>query len=625
MWNIIKWSARLSRSARLSVVAAGTAIVVAGATMHGLRNPEAVEGQEIAAQGESPSGDDAEAGLEKAPTPIELEVDPETLSWPDDHTVDISGTTAIDASKPRVAITVVAPSGRRHELEPVPVSIDGSFATTFELSEETPEENAPAGSRSTRPRVELGTFQVKAVSPGGFGSASASFTVSRFDEVKRYDWADPGDQLAKRALDLVANLKTCVSNLPVSPAREDLKRKLTELETVLAPGGPSKQPLGSFLALVMKELGTFPDELGWMEDLIEPLEEQIDEWGKEAKGMEQKIRHDTGRCRGAGTCDAADMVLQDLDRLAELTTFLEQPVKLITGYRESPALKEELGKSTMVDTKFLNRKLDEAKRALEGSSPATAGLGSVTGWFYEVRHATNLAKLFAGQELFEPYCKKFEGPFTAHMEANFSSKQGKVWWRYTIALKGQLTLRYPARTLGPTVPMTGELTGCATGFKSWDDALRVGWPKLMAGAVVFRTVKEPFEAESCAGFDLPVKAELTDSEIVLEMEPASRTDYGEPAAHVRYVIVSPLAGGFPAQTSFDLPYKNAHFILTRALDKKPLRLAIRKQGKQLVVATELKASGGTGQAQGIYAARIKACNPSCATTGTNGKGSKPRF
>ncbi|MGH9159459.1 MAG: hypothetical protein ACRD2X_05680 [Vicinamibacteraceae bacterium] len=615
----------MSRSARVGLAAAGTAAAVAGAATHDLRQPEAVEERRTAAQVGSPSADDAEAGLEKAPTPIELEVDPKTLDWPDDHTVDISGTTAIDASNPRVAITVLAPSGRRHELEPVPVSIDGSFATTFELNEQAPEENAPPGSQSTRPRVELGTFQVKAVSPGGFGSASASFTVSRFDEVKRYDWADPADQLAKRALDLVANLKTCVSHLPVSPAREDLKPKLAKLEAVLAPGGPSKQPLGSFLALVMKELGTFPDELGWMEDLIEPLEEQMDEWGSEAKGVEQPIRHDTGRCSGAGTCDAADMVLQDLERLAQLTTFLEQPVKLIAGYGQSPALKEQLGKVTMVDTKFLNRKLDEAKRALEGSSLATAGLGSVTAWFYDVRHATNLAKLFAGRELFEPYCQKFEGPFTAHMEANFSSKQGKVWWRYTIALTGQLTLRYPAKTLGPTVPMTGELTGCATGFKSWDNALHVGWPKLMAGAMVFRTVKEPFEAESCVGFDLPVKAELRDSEIVLEIEPASRTDYGEPVAHVRYVIVSPLAGGLPAQTSFDLPYKNAHFILTRALENKPLKLPIRKQGKQLVVATELKASRGSGQAQGSYAARIKACNPSCAMTGTNVKGSKPRF
>ena len=188
-----------------------------------------------------------------------------------------------------------------------------------------------------------------------------------------------------------------------------------------------------------------------------------------------------------------------------------------------------------------------------------------------------------------------------------------MWWRYEIALEGKLTLRCPETASGRRVPMTGELTGCATGFKSWDDALRVGWPKLMAGALIYRTAKEPFGGTgTCAPFDVPVKAELEGDAITLTIEPTARKDYGEPTVHVRYLVISPLAGGFPAQTSFTLPYKSAHFVLTRALDEKPIKLPIRRQGRQMHIATELKATRGRGGARGNYSLGIRACNPGCS-------------
>ncbi len=47
--------------------------------------------------------------------------------------------------------------------------------------------------------------------------------------------------------------------------------------------------------------------------------------------------------------------------------------------------------------------------------------------------------------------------------------------------------------------MSGELTGCASGFKTEEDALRVGWPTLLAGALLYRTAKEPYDGpQACA-------------------------------------------------------------------------------------------------------------------------------
>jgi hypothetical protein len=69
--------------------------------------------------------------------------------------------------------------------------------------------------------------------------------------------------------------------------------------------------------------------------------------------------------------------------------------------------------------------------------------------------------------------------------------------------------------------------------------------------------------------------------------------------------------GFPAQTSLTLPYKSAHFILTRTLEDKPIKLPIRRQGRQMHIATELKATSGRGGARGNYSLGIRACNPGC--------------
>ncbi|HJU64623.1 MAG TPA: hypothetical protein VJ596_03050 [Gemmatimonadaceae bacterium] len=620
MGNLFKWLAQLSRPAQVGLVAAGGIAAVGGVTLAN-RNPQpamqVVEQPAALAVADTEEIEGFGQGeMERGATPVELEVDPEVVQWPDEHSVEISGTTAIDAENPRVTITVVSPSGRSYELAGVPVSPDGSFSTELELHEMEPEVNASPEALAARPRLELGEFRVAAASPGGFGTGSASFKVTKYNEVERFDWQEPGDRLAKKALDIVANLKTCIGNMAVSPAREELKSQLAQLETTIQQGGTPTVALGSLLAAVMTELKEMPDEAPSMEKVLEPLEDALDDWGTEVERFEDKVDRDMTRCSSVTSCDRADMITQDLDQLSELMTLLRKPVELIGGYEQSPELAAALRKETMLDTYFLNQKLRYAKATLEGRASGGLGLGNLSAWFNAARSAMDRTRSYAQRELFEPYCKKFEGPVSVSMAASFASRQGRVWWRYQVKLDGQLTLRYPSSASGAVIPMTGELTGCASGFKSWDDALRVGWPKLMAGALLYRTASEPFPG-SCAPFDLPVKAELRGDEIELELL-AARRDYGEPTTRVRYVVISPLAGGLPAQTSFELPYKSAHFIMTRSMDDKPLKMRVRQVGREMVVVSDLNARRGSGRAEGTYTGSIKLCNPSCGA----GAGSK---
>lgn len=77
---------------------------------------------------------------------------------------------------------------------------------------------------------------------------------------------------------------------------------------------------------------------------------------------------------------------------------------------------------------------------------------------------------------FEHYCQKFEGPISGSMHVEAYAKDMRKWWEYDIEINGRLTLRYPKKS-GPSVALTAEFQGTATKFKSWDDALRIGFPE----------------------------------------------------------------------------------------------------------------------------------------------------
>ena len=93
---------------------------------------------------------------------------------------------------------------------------------------------------------------------------------------------------------------------------------------------------------------------------------------------------------------------------------------------------------------------------------------------------------------------------------------------------------------------------------------------------MYRTARQPFGGRNLepaspgmcpAGFEIPVKGELSGDSLTITLQPPRR-DFGEQKVHVTSVILSPLAGGLPARTSFELPFKDAAFILERVADKR---------------------------------------------------------
>jgi len=100
------------------------------------------------------------------------------------------------------------------------------------------------------------------------------------------------------------------------------------------------------------------------------------------------------------------------------------------------------------------------------------GLGESNGSLHLFNIVTKLAgdiAAYANEQLFAQYCEKFEGPFTATMEAHFYAKQqpdGRIpeWWSFTTSIAGNMVLRYPKSAAGKRVALSGEIEGGATRF-----------------------------------------------------------------------------------------------------------------------------------------------------------------
>jgi len=121
---------------------------------------------------------------------------------------------------------------------------------------------------------------------------------------------------------------------------------------------------------------------------------------------------------------------------------------------------------------------------------------------------------------------------------------------------------------------------------------------------------------SPTAFYIPVEGDLVKDTLTLRIQPA-RFDFNEKltAARALYFLVGPRGSEFINNA---LPYKNAHFILTRALNAETtgtatLKVKVDAAKKSTSVAGDFKRGfkSDDGGAEASYTLSVKACNPPC--------------
>jgi hypothetical protein len=263
------------------------------------------------------------------------------------------------------------------------------------------------------------------------------------------------------------------------------------------------------------------------------------------------------------------------------------------------------------------------------------GLGESNGSLHLFNIVTKLAgdiAAYANEQLFAQYCEKFEGSFTAAMEAHFFAKpqpDGRTpeWWSYTTTIAGKMVLRYPKTAAGKAVALSGQIEGGATRFTYRENVFDGDlFGKMMKGGVVERVDIPPAATDDASGgmvnamtsptaFYIPVTGQFANGTITLVLGDA-RSDFNPTytKAHTAYVVTAPSTVMLPVMGHFTLPYKDAHWIVYSAMDFKdgaPV-LSVASGAKAMKVDRTFDTQHPGAQNMGHYTMHLTLCNPACS-------------
>lgn len=549
--------------------------------------------------------------------PITVEANPGSI--PAGSSVTLSGTTVAHDTTGPVRLTVTwlgksaGGSGSARSERLTAASTDkGAFSVKFSPK-------------------RVGKYRVVAESPDGSGADSSSFTV-----LSMKSWVDEQVKTEEQFLDLSSELMDAITEYvarqPVSPPQQELeKKRLPKLRAALAKRKEAVAQMRGILEIHTEIAFDIPGAA----PVYEPMNEEIAKFKEEADRLTPEAKRAIASTRrGAADCDEL-MVMEDGIKLASaMLNVVQNMANSVFGFATDIALGWATGKApswcggtcqtafTEVVKTHVGLDIKELM-AKEGKATKLAELkehymGSVAGLVTD-------AVGFVTQQLIGAYCERFEGPVTAGMRAEFT-EHGEPWWKYTEFLEGKLILNYrKGGNIKKGVAVSGVLVGTATGFRVWENALRVKFPNKMKYAIAIGTTLPPAGTPfvDVAGitaiqplptaFLIPVEGSLVGKKLTLSLKKATNdvdSDYAQ--ARGAYRFFSPFMLG-SAYTAFELPYEKAEFIFQKATgaDKKPFTMEVVVTGKKMKADKEFHGASGTARAKGTYQAKITVCNPKC--------------
>jgi hypothetical protein len=458
-----------------------------------------------------------------------------------------------------------------------------------------------------------GTYQVDAVAPDGKGKATTTFAVVASgvvpDEVARK--ADSLVLLSSRVMD---RLQQAIEGQPVSPAKEEAKQKLDEVETQLA-----KLP-GQVAALRTQMKKVFEARSKISKSIPEwaTYQEELERWEADADRAMAKLEK-LAAPTAAGTQGCAD-----LDNYNEALTFTSEAI----NYVKAPF---ELGTSFWVDkipggiaarssgaqalTSAERFALVETMKVGAGALKGPAGLvGAVPGFLLDT------AQWFL-QDYMSQYCQQWEGPVQGTFLGESFTRQGEPFFDYTIQLQGKLKLLYPKNVpAGQPVSLLGYLEGTGQ-FSIRDNPKPI--VRLTPGTVLFHRVTAPpgsgYWDELGQGsrgllphsFRIPVKGIMAGDSVILTLQAADH-DFGATIKGVSTWVIMPMGGLVPEVLNASIPMQKAHPIVDRVMRRRPV-LRITTAGKTMTA--EGTFSRDTTNADKTARVRttlsVRACNPRC--------------
>ena len=484
--------------------------------------------------------------IEKGVTPVEVSAKPAVVL--PGSPVTLSGLTALDGKHAAVSLSVKPPSGPAVALTATAAK-DGSYSAVFKNT------NTP------------GAYTVKAVSPDGKGSASASFTVAGAAACLERS-ARTVDALMADARDGAQTADQLVATLPASPARDEARAKLNTLQAKLQEGSAQAAKARQGMEKLASIAQRYPETTPGLRPLVDPL----NEWDGRAEAEDRRIRDQLARSRQKGVvCDEIDAASEALNALSVALNFIGEAWKIALHFSQDKVVPDALFGLLPVSGRNPNAKFAIAESLKAGE----ALLSGPAGW---VGFAFGLAVDTAGfvtSQVFDKYCEKFQGPVDATFHAEFTD-QGRTFWKYDVKLQGRIVLRFAKGAKGSAAHLTGQIEGTATNFTLWENFIALE-PKLKANVLFHRALPPPGfpyipQAGSIPGalvptsFYMRVEGQYAGDTVTLNVGEAVM-DYPPVAkGQVVYVFVDYVTL-IPEVIKVSTPYQGAQYIFSRGMRK----------------------------------------------------------
>ncbi len=468
-------------------------------------------------------------------------------------------------------------------------------------------------------------------------------------------------KLAENVVELADAVCDKQAELPASPAVDEALAKCAAFENALAEAVPAGTSPPWVHALDhLADLRRFGPE---MRTATAGLVGQLEGWAQAATEANQKFDGALASVtRGNVVCDQIDIIINGLKFCDFYLSMVTTPGKFFVDWAKEngptklvsmiPATRRTPATQQAIESAWKGFVTFEPSRAKLTGMPGASGAEKFSAGYEFARGAQTMLfdlSQYVANRFFEKYCQQFQGPVSGTMSAEFYH-EGQPWWRYTIEIQGQLTLRYPKDAAGDAIALTGEFTGNAVKFRSWDD-IRVKFPE--ARGSIFQSLRrEPltlgdmavmgdsrFAGTKVAGqevpsfnpltttldkggpivkglltpafFRIPVRGDLRGENLRLEVQKPVM-DFKDPHVNVTTVLFSVLSLR-PHLVKYSLPYKDAHWMITSAMDARtaPVEFKVSRAGATMTLERKFHMDKPNAATRGIYDLSVKACNPGC--------------
>jgi hypothetical protein len=558
-----------------------------------------------------------------------------------------------ECAEPETTAKLVGSTGKLGPEPPSRLSAVVQPSGTFEVSY-TPQAYGEHEVEVTSEAGQSGETSFEVVEPPEAEAGCASLRPTLEPEAR---------ELAENVTELADAVCDKQEELPASPAVDEARAKCEAFEKALTEAvPPGTSPPWVHAVDHLADLRRLGPE---MRKASAGLVSQLEGWEQTAAGANQKFNEALASVtRGNVVCDQIDIIISGLKFCDFYLSMVTTPGKFFVDWAK------ENGPTKLVSMIPATRRTPATQQAIEsawkGFVTFQPSPGKISGT--DLSKASGAEKFTAGYEFargaqtmlfdlsqyvanrfFEKYCQQFQGPVSGTMAAEFYHED-QTWWRYTIAIQGQLTLRYPKDAAGDAIALTGEFTGNAMKFRSWDD-IRVKFPEAR-GSIFNSLRREPltlgdmavmgdsrFAGTKVAGqevpsfnpltstldkggpivkglltpafFRIPVRGDLRGDNLRLEVQPAVM-DFKEPHVKVTSVLFSVLSLR-PHIVKYTLPYKDAHWIITGAMDARtsPVDFKVSRTGAAMTLERKFHADKPNATTRGVYDLSVKACNPGC--------------